>query len=81
MLSPELITTLRQLGQREKLRVVQLLVNDLAEPLSTPPTTEEEMLLPLVESGVIYYVESPHIESGFNELLEFIEAEKAKMNG
>lgn len=43
MLSAELITTLRQLNPDEKLRVVQLLVNDLAAPLAVePPLTPEE---------------------------------------
>ncbi|MDZ4765688.1 MAG: hypothetical protein SGI73_14150 [Chloroflexota bacterium] len=75
MLSAELITTLRQLDRDEKLRVVQLLVNDL---VPTPLTAEEEKRLNLIQPGVTYEVWSPQVESGMDELLQRLEAEKAK---
>lgn len=81
MLSVELITTLRQLNPDEKLRVVQLLVNDLAAPLPIEPplTPDEAKLLSMVSLNRTYEVGSPEdIGGGVKALKQLLEEEKAK---
>lgn len=68
MLSEQLVQELRRLNRAEKLRAVQLLVNDLA--------AEEKTLL---QAGTTYEIATPYgNEAAAAVLLGVLEAEKSK---
>lgn len=56
MLSDHLLSELHQLSQAEKLRVVQILVNELAMESDTPNQSVESLLKP----GIVHEIWSPY---------------------
>ncbi len=70
MLTSELVAQLHDLNRAEKLRVVQLLVNDLAAD------TNAEAL----EDGAVYEVWSPYDAAGAAETLEQMLLERHQMD-
>ena len=70
MLSEQLVQELRKLNRTEKLRAVQLLVNDLAAEEAT-----------LIEQKVVYDVWSPYDSAdAAGELMKLLEEDKRNQN-